>query len=127
MKTIQIDVFYPLPEGWAMCNTCELMMAQADLGQGSESRVLIELPPELIAEVQRLSAAIFSISERYPEQVQIKVWDPRSLQGMIKSIRHAVHRYPTFVMDGKIKLSGWEEEKLDEIIQSILEHGISAL
>jgi hypothetical protein len=127
MKPIQIDVFYPIPEGWAMCNSCELMISQANLAEAPEARGLEEFPAELREEFQRLSATIYTLADKFPDQVIIKVWDPRSLQGLLKSIRHGVHRYPTFIVNGQVKLSGLDIDKLEQQVQSALASRISAL
>lgn len=127
MKPVQIDVFYPVPEGWGMCTTCEMMMAQANLGQAPQERGLEEYPPEWKDEFQRLSTTIFTLADHYQEQVQIRIWDPRSLQGMWKSIRYGVRRYPTFIVNGHDKISGWDAGKLEQQIRAALEIRISAL
>jgi hypothetical protein len=119
MTPIQIDVFYPVPEGWGMCTTCEMMMAQAELGQAPQERGLEEYPPEWKEEFQRLTNTIFALADHYQDQVQIRVWDPRSLQGMLKSIRYGVRRYPTFIVDGNTKVTGWDIDKLEQHIQAV--------
>lgn len=124
---IQVDVFYPIPESWGLCNSCELMLSQAGASQPLDARGLEEYPPELIEEFRRLSAAIYALAEHYQDQVRIKVWDPRSLQGLWKSIRYSVHSYPTFVINGKARLSGWDTVKVDQLVQSALESQGSAL
>jgi hypothetical protein len=126
-EPIQIDVFYPLPEGWAMCNACELMLSQASLAQTPEGRSLDEYPHEVRDEFQRLSTTIYLLADKFQDQVLIKVWDPRSLQGLWKSIRHGVHRYPTFIVNGQVKFTGCDPSKLERQIQAILESRISAL
>jgi hypothetical protein len=127
MKPVQIDVFYPVPEGWGMCNPCEMMMTQANLGRAPQERGLDEYPPEWKEEFQRLSTTIFTLADHYQGQVQIRIWDPRSLQGMLKSIRHGVRRYPTFIVNGQNKSTGWDTDKLEQYIQSALEVSNSAL
>jgi hypothetical protein len=127
MKPIQIDVFYPIPEGWAMCNACELMMAQANIAGAPETRASEELPQGLKDELQSLSNTIYELAEKFQNQVVIKVWDPRSLQGLLKSILYGVHRYPTFIVNGRGKFSGFDAVKLAQQVQSALESQISAL
>lgn len=127
MKPLQIDVFYPIPEGWGMCNPCELMMSQASIVQSPEARGLEEYPPELIEEFKGLSAVIYTLADRFQGQVTIKVWDPRSLQGLWKCIRYGVRRYPTFLLGGRVKLVGLDTVKLEQGVQSALESGISAI
>ena len=110
-----------------MCTTCEVMMAQANLSQAPQERGLDEYPPEWKEEFQRLSTAIIALAERFQDQVQIRIWDPRSLQGMLRSIRYGVRRYPTFIVNGHSKLSGWDTNQLEQQIQSAVESRNSAL
>jgi hypothetical protein len=127
MHPIQIDVFYPVPEGWGICNTCEVIMAQADLGQAPHERGLDEYPPEWQEEFSRLSSTVFDLASRFQDDVQIRIWDPRSLQGLWRSIRHWVRRYPTFIVNGRTKIAGWDTEKLGREIKAALEISKSAL
>ena len=110
-----------------MCTACELMMAQADLGDAPQKRGLDEYPPEWQEEFQKLSKIIITLADRYQGHVQIRIWDPRSFQGMFKSIRYGVRRYPTFIVNAQSKLTGWDIEKLEQKIQSALEISNSAL
>ena len=126
-KPVQIDVFYPLPEGWGICTTCEAMMAQANMVQAPYERNMDQLPPDWQEDFKRLSSTIFMLADRYQSQVQIRVWDPRSFQGMLRSIRHGVRRYPTFILNGHNKYAGWDISKLDQQIQSVMEINNSAL
>lgn len=110
-----------------MCTTCEMMMAQANLGQAPQERGLDEYPPEWKEEFQRLSTTIFTLADRFQEQVQIRIWDPRSLQGMLRSIRHGVRRYPMFIVNGRNKIMGWDTTHLEQQIQAAVESRNSAL
>ncbi len=122
-KPVQIDVFFPVPEGWGICTTCEAMMAQANMVASPPERSLDELPPDWQADFKRLSTMIFSLADNYQNRVQIRVWDPRSLQGMWKSIRHGVRRYPTFVLDDHTKMSGWDRDQLEKYINETVKTG----
>jgi hypothetical protein len=127
MPVVNLDIFFPVPEGWGFCTTCELMLAQADVGQAPEHRGLDEYPPDWQADFQHLSSLIFTLADRYQDKVRIRIWDPRSFQGLIKSIRHGIRRYPTFILDGRTKLSGWDEDKLELCIRSALKMGDSEI
>ena len=118
MPTIIVDVIYPLPEGWGLCLPCEMLMARAHLDQAPYSRGLDEYPPEWQAEFERLSSTLMDLSVRYQESLLIRVWDPRSLQGLWKAIRYGARRYPTFVVGGKAKVIGWDDDRLEEYIQA---------
>ncbi|OGO63376.1 MAG: hypothetical protein A2030_05425 [Chloroflexi bacterium RBG_19FT_COMBO_50_10] len=100
-----------------MCNTCEMIIAQAGLDQAPYERGLEEYPPEWQQDFQRLSTTIFSLADRYQNDIQIRIWDPRTFQGMLKSIRHWVRQYPTFIVNGNQKVKGWDIDRLEQLIR----------
>ena len=116
MSTVHVDVISPIPEGWGICLSCEMLMARANLDQAPHERGLDEYPPEWREEFQRLSDVVMGLSNRYQDSILIQIWDPRSLQGLIKSIRYWVRRYPTFVVEGQNKVTGWDVEQLEQYI-----------
>ncbi|MCX6029899.1 MAG: hypothetical protein NT169_11445 [Chloroflexi bacterium] len=118
MKPVLIDVIAPVPEGWGLCQSCEMLLAQADLGQAPPERGLDELPPEWQADFRRLSALIFDLADRYRDCVLIRVYDPRSLGGLVKALRHGARRYPTFIVAGRTKVVGWDEAALERAVQA---------
>ncbi len=116
MHPVPVEVIAPVPEGWGICLSCEMMMARANLTQAPAERGLDELPPDWQQDFRRLSALIFDLAARYGDSVLIRIWDPRSLQGMWKSIRHGVRRYPAFVVAGRTT-SGWETARLEQMMR----------
>ncbi len=104
-----------------MCTSCEAMMSQARVGLPPQDRGLDEYPPEWQEDYKQLETTIIRLSERYTDQVRIHIWDPRSLQGMIKSIRHWVRHYPTFIVNGQNKFVGWDTVQMENCIQSTIE------
>ncbi len=116
MPPIRVDVIAPVPEGWGLCQACELLMARADLDQAPPARGLDELPPEWQADFQRLSALIFDLAGRYGDRIMIRVYDPRSLQGMAKALRYRARRYPTFVVASRDKVVGWNDAALEQAL-----------
>lgn len=120
MAVIQLEIFYPLPESWGICQSCEMIMAQADMDEGPFSRGLEEYPPEWQEDFRRLSDLIFSLADQYPDRLKIRIWDPRSLQGLWKSLRYGIRRYPTFLVRGK-KITGWDTTQLKAEIQDALQ------
>lgn len=116
MHPVSVDVIALMPEGWALCQSCELMLARADLDQAPALRGLDELPPEWRADFERLSALIFDLAHRHRERVIIRIYDPRSLSGLAKALRHGVRKYPTFVVAGRRKVIGWDSAELESAI-----------
>lgn len=120
MNPITVDVIFPVPQGWGMCLSLEMIMAQADLDQGPHQRGQDEYPPEWQADFQRLSDIIIDLSERYQSSIIIRTWDPHSLQGLWKSVRFGVRRYPAFIVAGHMKITGWDTAKLEQHIQALV-------
>jgi len=81
-------------------------------------RNLEEYPPDWQEDFRRLSDTVMNIAVRYGDAVLIRIFDPRSLQGLWKSVRYGVRRYPTFIVLGHGKVAGWDIEQLDEILQT---------
>lgn len=99
-----------------MCTACEMVMAQADMGP--RERGLEDLPAVWQEEAQRLSVLLTPLAQRYGERIALRLWDPRSLQGMWMSIRHGVRRYPTFIVDRRRRIPGWNIAALEQALNA---------
>ena len=119
MQPVPIEVIAPLPEGWGICLSCEMLMARANLDKAPAERGLAEYPPEWQEDFHRLSDLVLDLAARHGNSILIRIWDPRSLQGMIRSIRYGVRRYPTFVVAGH-KMSGWDTTGLERTLAKAL-------
>jgi hypothetical protein len=119
MRPVQVDVITPLPEGWGLCVTCESFMDQAGLGQVPFERSLESFPPDWQEEFIRLSDFVQKVSQEYGDQILIRLYDPRSMQGLAKAIRNGIRKYPTFLVEGKTKISGLKPELLDQAIRAV--------
>jgi hypothetical protein len=94
------------------------MMTHANLGKAPYERGLEEYPAEWQEDFQRLSDVILELAARHSEKILIRIWDPRSLQGMFKSIRYGVRRYPTFVINRHEKVTGLDAALLEQVLRS---------
>ena len=101
--------------------SCEMLMAQAEMDKPPHERSLDEFPAEWQEDFRRLFALILDLAARYGDRILIRIWDPRSLQGMFKAIRYGVRRYPTFIVEGRKKIAGWD---IAAIEQALLATGI---
>ncbi len=112
--TVRVDVIYPLLEEWGFCSSCTTVLEQAGIAGTSG---LEEYPPEWVEEYRRFSQLLLTLSQRFGRDVQIHVFDPRSLQGLWKSLRFRVRTYPTFIVNGRIKVVGWDVDRLYHILE----------
>jgi hypothetical protein len=95
-----------------------MLMARANLGKAPHERTLDEFPTEWQEDFRRLSALILDLAARYGDSLLIRLWDPRSLQGMWKSIRYGVRLYPTFIVAGHVKVIGQDVVRLEQVLQA---------
>jgi hypothetical protein len=118
MQPIEVEVISPLPEGWGICLSCEVLMARANLDKAPYERGMDEYPPEWMEDFQQLSNLILDLAARFGGSVLIRIFDPRSLQGLVKSVRYGVHRYPTFVINKHKKVVGLDATGLEGILKA---------
>jgi hypothetical protein len=115
-----LEVFAPTFEGIGICTSCELVLGEAGVGQNPAERALDEYPQEWQDEYRRLTDWVYDLAGRYGDRIRIKVVDPQSLEGMVKSVRYWVRRYPTFVIERRDRVVGWERESLEAALEKAL-------
>jgi hypothetical protein len=96
------------------------MFSQSGIGEKVHQEIMGEYPPEMLEEHIRLSDWVVELVQRYGPEVRIRVIDPQSGLGLWKSLRHRVRKYPTFIINGREKYSGWDKGSLDAAIQAAL-------
>jgi len=92
------------------------------LRQKRDQQVLNEYPEDLKEDYLFLSGWIRELSQKYGPKILIKIIDAQSLLGVYKSLRHWVHRYPTFIINHKKKYTGKDKGQLDALLQQHLAH-----
>jgi hypothetical protein len=79
-----------------------------------------EYPSDLIEDHIRLSSLVEELLMRYRNRILIHVIDPQSALGFYKSLRYWVREYPSFIIEGEQKITGWDQAMLEQAIQSRL-------
>ena len=119
-KPVRLEVIAPSFQGLGICTSCELVLSEAGVGQNPHERALDEYPQEWQEETRRLADWVYDLAGRYGGQILIKVIDPQSPEGLLKSLRYQVRRYPTFVIDGRKRVVGWEQQQLEAALAAAL-------
>jgi hypothetical protein len=112
-RRVRLEVIAHTFQGMGICTVCEMVMADAQLGQRPTERALDEYPPEWQEEWRRLTEWVYDLIEHHGDRITIKVIDPQSPEGLFKSLRYRVRRYPTWVVDGRTRVVGWDREALN--------------
>jgi hypothetical protein len=117
MRPIRLEVIAPTFQGLGMCSSCELVFAQASMGEHPAERTLDEYPQEWQDEFRRLTDWVYELAGRYGDQISIKVIDPQSIEGLAKSLRYRARRYPSWIVNGKTRVVGWDREALEAALE----------
>jgi len=117
MKPVRVEVIAPLLDRQALCFSCEIIAAGVGL-----NRRLVEgeeaYPADWQADFERLSAWVAELAERYGDQIQIRWIDPGSFLGLFKGLRYWIRRYPTFIIEGRHKIVGWDRAGLETVLNT---------
>jgi hypothetical protein len=103
------------------CRHCEFLFDQAGLDEMQHRREVNEYPQDLKEEYLRLSHWIRELSRRYQDRLLIKVIDVQSVLGIYKSIRYRIRNYPTFIVAGTERYTGWDADALAALLERHLQ------
>jgi hypothetical protein len=118
MSHVSVQVIAPVLTNFFHCMHCEQVFDQAGIGQKVHQEELEQYPKDVKQETARLANWLFHLSDRYGDQIDIRVIDPQSPEGLLKSARYRVREYPTFIVDGREKIIGWDQAALDSALQA---------
>ena len=126
MKPFRLEVIAPTFGALGICSSCELVLGEAGVGSAPAERALEEYPPEWQEDFRRLTDWVYELAGRYGERILVKVIDPQSPDGLLKSLRYRVRRYPTWIVDGKTRIVGWDRDGLEAALQRASQEGARA-
>jgi hypothetical protein len=118
-KPLVVEVVSQVLSSFDHCSHCQFFLNQAGVGQQIHREDFNAFPRELQEEYGRLLDVVGRLSARFGSRVQFRILDPQSMEGMWKSIRHWVRRYPTFLIGGE-KIVGWDAEAVARRIEAHL-------
>ncbi len=101
-ENIRVEIFAYTPTDFYHCTHCEV--AWREFGMSNDihrEQLQSSLPPDLAREYQQISDWVRQINNKYGDKVCIQVVDAASIEGVLKSLRYGLHRYPAVVVAGK--------------------------
>jgi hypothetical protein len=122
VKPVEVQVIAYTPTVFYHCQHCEIAFRETPLGdrvQREEARE--SLPEDLREQFQDISDWIHGLVERYEGRIDIKVVDAASIEGVWKSLRHRVRKYPAVVVGGKETRIGVDFRALEPVIERYVE------
>ena len=118
VNPISVEVIAPVLTDLRHCAHCEVIFGQTEVGQQVHRKELDEYPQDLKEDFERLSAWLIELAHRYGDAVRIKLIDPQSFEGFLKSVRYWVRRYPAFIIASHKEYVGWDKAALDRVLQA---------
>jgi hypothetical protein len=116
LSPVLLEVLAHIPTDFFHCSHCERFFDAAGIGASVHREIQAAYPPEVLEEAGRLATWLQDLSTRYGEQLRIHIIDPQSPEGLFKSLRYWVRRYPTFIINRRAKYTGWEPAALERLL-----------
>ena len=109
MKSLLVEIITYAPTQYFHCQHCELVWNKAEMDSVQKFHADAQetsIPSELMQEYRALSDWIIRTVKHHNGRVTFRIVDAASLEGVWKTLRHGIRRYPAFVIEGKDKLAG---------------------
>ena len=123
MKPLIVEVIAYAPTQFYHCMHCEVLFQEADVKGVKKfhaDTLETSMPADMMQDYRNLSDWILNSVERFGGRVVFKVIDAASMEGLLKSVRYGVRKYPAVVIDGKAKQTGADFQKADVLIDQFL-------
>jgi hypothetical protein len=119
MKPTMVEVIAYAPTQYFHCQHCEVVWKHADIDgvkKFHDDAAESSIPPDLMKQYRAVSDWVIDAVERYGGRVVFKVIDATSFEGLLKSVRYGVRRFPAIVVDGKDKYVGTDFQAAEGLI-----------
>lgn len=104
---LKVEIIAFAPTAFYHCQHCELVWNQTGFSRGvREEQLSSGLPEDMQLEYAAVSGWVRQLFARYGDRVVVQVVDAASVEGVWKSLRYGVHRYPAIIIDGCDKIIG---------------------
>lgn len=124
MEPVSVQVITYAPTVFRHCQHCEVAIAGIGLGERiHRAEAANALPEDLLQDFQQVSDFVHALLERHGGRVSVSVIDAASIEGVWKSLRYGVRRYPAVVVDGRDRIVGPDFAAIGRVVeQRVGEH-----
>ena len=117
MQPVSVQIITYAPTTFRHCQHCELAFEEVGVAEHVRREAASSaLPDSLALEYQEVSDWVHRLMDRHPGRLALSVIDAASIEGVWKSLRHRVRRYPATIVDGRETTVGTDFDALDRII-----------
>ncbi len=103
-RHLLVEIIAYAPTAYYHCTHCEV--AWREIGVSNhihEEQMKSSLPDDLARDYQAVSDWVREIFRLHCDRVVVKVIDAASPEGLLKSVRYWVRRYPAVIVDGQTR------------------------
>ena len=118
MRPITVEVVSNVLTSYSVCKNCELFFQESGVNEETNKEILEEYPVEFKEDFLKLSEWIRELKRLYKHRIHIELIDVQSPAGIYKSLIHRFRTYPAFIVEKKDVITGWDQEKLNDLIDA---------
>jgi hypothetical protein len=123
MRPITVEVVSNVLTALSICKNCALFFQGSGVDEEMNKEILEEYPVEFKEDFLKLSEWIRELKRLYKHRVHIELIDVKSPVGIYKSLIHRFRTYPAFIVEKKDVITGWDPEKLNDLIDAHIKTG----
>ena len=119
LKPLLVEIIAYAPTAYFHCQHCEIVFDQYDVKGVKKfhaDAVQTSIPADMMQEYNQLSDWVMNAVERFGGRVVFKVIDAASVEGLLKSVRYGVRKFPAVVIEGKDKHAGADFKQAESLI-----------
>lgn len=121
MRPVRVELIAYAPAAFFHCQHCEITFDRVGVGERlRRDQARNALPDDLLAEYQALSDSVRDLRARHGDDVEVRVVDAASVEGVWKSLRYRLYRYPAVAINGRGRHAGIDAGTLCSAVEQEL-------
>ena len=125
MKPVLLEIVTRVLATFDHCRHCMLLFEETGLQGKLHQKSMDEYPQDVAEEYVQLSDWIRELNRLYKHRLRIRIIDAQSLLGFYKSLRHRIRKYPTFIVGGQDRYTGWDKAQLEGLLDQHIQASIA--
>lgn len=122
MRPVTVDIVAYAPTEFFHCLHCEVIWREGGIGQKihAEQRTA-SLPPDLAADYERIGQWATQLADRHRGAVEIRLTDAASFEGLFKTIRYRLGRFPMIIVNGRDRSTATDLDRVTALVDARVE------
>ncbi|MGH2787030.1 MAG: hypothetical protein ACRDJV_03840 [Actinomycetota bacterium] len=118
VKAVEIQVLAYAPTVFFHCQHCEIAFGRTSVAATAHREQAREaLPDDLREQFQDLSNWVHELAERFGGRIRVVIVDAASIEGVLKSLRYRIRKYPAVIVAGAKVQVGTDFQALTPVIE----------